>query len=68
ALFYAVALHRLLRSRLAGYDPSAHLGGVDYLFVRAAADASALPDDGVLTWELSPAAVAAASDALGRDG
>ncbi len=68
ALFYAVALHRLLRSRLAGYVPDAHLGGVDYFFVRAADDASAEPGDGVLTWAITPAAVVAASDALGRDG
>ena len=67
ALFYAVALHRLLRSRLDDYDPDAHLGGVDYYFVRAADDASAEPGDGVLTWAITPAAVVAASDALGRD-
>jgi exodeoxyribonuclease V beta subunit len=34
ALLYAVALHRYLRWRLAGYDPERHLGGVLYLFVR----------------------------------
>jgi len=31
---YAVALHRTLRLRLAGYDPDTHLGGLAYLFVR----------------------------------
>ncbi len=34
ATFYLVALHRYLRWRLASYDPSVHLGGVLYLFVR----------------------------------
>jgi exodeoxyribonuclease V beta subunit len=34
ALLYSVVLHRYLRWRLPGYDPSAHLGGVLYLFLR----------------------------------
>ncbi len=34
AALYAVALHRFLRWRLPAYDPSRHLGGVAYLFVR----------------------------------
>jgi exodeoxyribonuclease V beta subunit len=34
ALIYSVALHRLLRWRLPDYDPSTHLGGVAYLFLR----------------------------------
>ncbi len=34
ALLYAVVLHRFLRWRLPGYDPSAHLGGVAYLYLR----------------------------------
>jgi exodeoxyribonuclease V beta subunit len=34
ALLYSVALHRFLRWRQAGYDPSVHLGGVLYLFLR----------------------------------
>ena len=33
-LLYSVALDRHLRSRLAGYDPEQHFGGVLYLFVR----------------------------------
>ncbi len=67
ALFYSVALHRLLRSRLTDYEPAAYLAGVDYLFVRVVGDATAQPDDGVFSWPISPAAVAAASDALGGD-
>ena len=34
ALLYAVALQRLLRQRIADYDPARHFGGVYYLFVR----------------------------------
>lgn len=34
ALFYVVALHRYLRTRLAGYVYEKHLGGYLYLFVR----------------------------------
>ena len=34
ALLYQVALHRYLEWRLPGYDPSVHLGGSMYLFVR----------------------------------
>ncbi|GAB3685406.1 exodeoxyribonuclease V subunit beta [Salinisphaera aquimarina] len=34
-LLYTVALHRHLRSCLDDYDPDRHLGGVQYLFVRA---------------------------------
>ena len=34
ALLYSVALHRYLRWRIADYDPTVHLGGVAYLFVR----------------------------------
>ncbi len=33
-LLYALALHRYLRQRLAGYDYDAHVGGVYYLFLR----------------------------------
>jgi len=34
ALLYVVAFHRYLRWRLRGYDPSRHIAGVLYLFVR----------------------------------
>jgi len=34
-LIYTVALHRYLCQRLPGYSPDRHLGGVQYLFVRA---------------------------------
>ncbi len=64
ALFYAVALHRFLRSRLVDYDPQRHLAGVDYYFVRVVGDVTAGADDGLFSWPISPAAVVAASDAL----
>ncbi|AZZ97761.1 exodeoxyribonuclease V subunit beta [Pseudoalteromonas sp. R3] len=37
-LIYSVALHRLLKHRLADYSPQRHLGGVYYLFLRALPD------------------------------
>jgi exodeoxyribonuclease V beta subunit len=34
AALYLLALHRLLRARLPGYDPQQHLGGAAYCFLR----------------------------------
>jgi len=34
ALLYSVVLHRFLRRRQPGHDPSRHLRGVRYLFLR----------------------------------
>ncbi len=34
AALYAVAIHRLLQSRLTGYQPQEHLGGALYWFLR----------------------------------
>jgi exodeoxyribonuclease V beta subunit len=34
AVLYVLALHRLLKSRLAGYDFDQHMGGASYLFLR----------------------------------
>ncbi|WP_295374587.1 exodeoxyribonuclease V subunit beta [uncultured Pseudacidovorax sp.] len=36
AALYALALHRLLRSRLPGYDPDTHLGGALTVYLRGA--------------------------------
>ncbi|CAI9410713.1 UvrD-helicase domain-containing protein [Aestuariimicrobium sp. T2.26MG-19.2B] len=67
ALLYCVALHRFLRWRQPGYDPTIHLGGVGYLFVRGMAgpDAASTPSSpyGVFAWRPSAALVLAA-DAL----
>ena len=61
AAIYLVALHRLLRWRLSGYDPERHLGDAHYLYLRGMRAGS---DDGVCTWSPGPAAIAALSDVL----
>ncbi|MDE3133797.1 MAG: hypothetical protein KGL15_07015, partial [Acidobacteriota bacterium] len=63
ALLYAVALHRYLRWRLAGYDPSTDLAGVRYLFLRGMLGPSQ-PDVGVFAWRPPAALVVALSDLL----
>jgi exodeoxyribonuclease V beta subunit len=73
ALLYAVALHRFLRWKLAGYDPSRHLAGVVYLFVRGmtGADGPVVGGrrTGVFGWPAPDGLVPALSDALdGEDG
>ena len=50
ALLYCVALHRFLAARLQGYEPSRHLGGVGYLFVRGLGGPDAGSDTGVFAW------------------
>jgi exodeoxyribonuclease V beta subunit len=69
ALIYSVATHRFLRSRLNGYDPSLHLGGCGYLFMRGmigeytpAVDGVA---DGVFVWRPSTELVIGADRVLG---
>ena len=47
ALLYSVALHRYLRWRLNEYDPSVHLGGCAYLFVRGMVGPDTPTTDGV---------------------
>jgi exodeoxyribonuclease V beta subunit len=68
ALLYDVALHRFLRWRVAGYDPSVHLGGVLYLFLRGMCGPGVVADDGtvpgVFAWQPPPALVVAVSDVL----
>lgn len=48
AALYAVAIHRLLQSRLPGYQPQQHLGGALYWFLRGGEAAT----KGVLTVDL----------------
>ncbi len=59
AMLYSVALHRYLRWRLPDYDPSSHLGGVLYLYLRGMVGAHTPVVDGgpcgVFSW--SPPAV-----------
>ncbi|HEV3211946.1 MAG TPA: PD-(D/E)XK nuclease family protein, partial [Acidimicrobiales bacterium] len=61
AAIYLVALHRLLRWRLADYDPARHLGDAHYLYLRGM---GARTGEGVCTWSPGPAAVVALSDLL----
>lgn len=69
AMLYCVALHRFLGSRLPGYDPEQHLGGVGYLFVRGMAGAQTPVVDGascgVFGWFPPAALTVAASELLG---
>jgi exodeoxyribonuclease V beta subunit len=60
---YAVALHRYLQRRLAGYDPAKHFGGALYLFVRGMAPHHAA-GNGVFFDRPTPAMLGALSDAL----
>ncbi|QIX25272.1 UvrD-helicase domain-containing protein [Nocardioides sp. JQ2195] len=68
ALLYAVVLHRYLRWRLADYDPSTHLGGVLYLYLRGMCGPDTPTYDGhptgVFSWRPPVALVEALSDLL----
>jgi exodeoxyribonuclease V beta subunit len=68
ALLYCVVLHRFLRWRQPGYDPTVHLGGVQYLFLRGmCGPATPLTDGhpaGVFSWQPPAALVTAVSDLL----
>lgn len=64
ALFYSVALHRYLRWRQPGYVPERHLGGVQYLFVRAMVGEATPPGCGTFAWDPPATLVVALSDLL----
>ena len=70
ALLYGVALHRLLRWRLPGYDPDRHLAGIAYLYVRGMAGPDTPLVDGapcgVFGWRPPTGLVPALSDLLDR--
>ncbi|HET9769705.1 MAG TPA: 3'-5' exonuclease, partial [Acidimicrobiia bacterium] len=70
ALLYTVALHRYLRWRLRGYDPTRNLGGVLYLFLRGMTGPGTPAVDGqpcgVFAWQPPTALVLALSDLLDR--
>jgi exodeoxyribonuclease V beta subunit len=70
ALLYAVALHRFLRWRQPGYDPSRHLGGVLYLFLRGMCGPDTPVSDGtpcgVFAWQPPAALVEDLSALLDR--
>ncbi|NLG54695.1 MAG: UvrD-helicase domain-containing protein [Rhodococcus sp.] len=64
ALLYSVALHRYLRWRQPGYDPSSHLGGIGYLFVRGMVGPETPANAGVFDWRPPTALVMELSDLL----
>jgi exodeoxyribonuclease V beta subunit len=68
ALLYSVVLHRFLRWRLPGYQPSVHLGGVMYLFLRGMCGPDTPVVDGhpagVFSWRPPAALIEAMSDLL----
>lgn len=72
ALLYCAVLHRFLRWRLRDYDPSRHLGGVLYLFVRGMCGAQTPVLDGhpagVFDWRPPWPLIAALSDLLNAQG
>ncbi len=72
ALLYAVALHRYLRWRLAGYDPAVNLPGAAYLFLRGMVGEETPRDGGlpcgVFTWRFTPGLVEETSDLLDQAG
>jgi exodeoxyribonuclease V beta subunit len=69
-LLYAVALHRYLRWRLAGYDARTHLGPILYLFVRGMSAVDPPPGldppCGVWSWQPPPALVESLSELFDR--
>ena len=67
ALLYLVALHRYLRWRQQGYSPEEHLGGVQYLFVRAMVGESTPQGCGVFAWNPPAPLVVALSDLLAAE-
>ena len=68
ALLYSVVLHRFLRWRQRDYEPSQHLGGVLYLFLRGmcGADTPVVNGQpaGVFSWDPPASLVVALSDLL----
>jgi len=68
ALLYLVALHRYLRWRLPDYEPSLHLGGAHYLFLRGmTGDPDARVGEhpcGVWSWQPPAAVIETVSDLL----
>jgi len=64
ALLYCVAVHRYLRWRQPGYEPAAHLGGVQYLFLRGMVGPATPAGCGVFDWQPPASLVVALSDLL----
>ncbi|MGN6244104.1 MAG: UvrD-helicase domain-containing protein [Motilibacteraceae bacterium] len=64
AMLYCVATHRFLRWRISSYDPSEHLGGVLYLFLRGMCGPATGAAAGVWQWRPPAALIVALSDLL----
>jgi exodeoxyribonuclease V beta subunit len=67
AHLYQVALHRFLRARLVGYDPSQHLGGAAYAFLRGFVPEASSTGHGWCTLLAEPAVIEALDRAIGGD-
>ena len=71
ALLYSVVLHRYLRWRLPGYDPTTNLGGILYLYVRGMCGPETPEVDGqpcgVFAWHPPAAMIEAAQSASSID-
>ena len=65
AALYQVALHRLLQTRLADYDPARHLGGIEYLYLRGIDRAH--PANGKYGWNYPPEFIAGLDRILGHE-
>ena len=65
AALYQVALHRLLQTRLADYDPARHLGGIEYLYLRGIDPAH--PANGKYGWNYPPEFIAGLDRILGHE-
>jgi exodeoxyribonuclease V beta subunit len=67
-MLYSVVLHRYLRWRIPDYDPTRHLGGVLYLFLRGMSGPDTPVVDGhpsgVFDWEPPASLVLAMSELL----
>ena len=71
AMFYCVALHRFLSTRVSDYNIDRDLGGAGYLFVRGMIGSETpLVDktrNGVLAWRPSTDSILKVSSLLGGD-
>ncbi|MGO1166856.1 MAG: UvrD-helicase domain-containing protein [Janibacter sp.] len=72
AILYGVVLHRFLRWRQPGYDPTVHFGGVLYLYLRGMVGRETPIIDGqptgVFSWQPPIALIEAVSDLLDGRG
>ena len=65
AALYQLALHRLLQNRLPDYDPTRHLGGIEYLYLRGIDPAH--PENGKYGWQYDVGFIEELNRILGND-